>query len=103
MAVFEGLKFLNDTIINDTMSDDEIVASEVPPRDLFLQHFDRVCPSVRLSVHYFGRSDANVRDSHRQDASDVKKLSRYAFPLLRFWYFIFPPLLPAFLVLCHVS
>ena len=35
MAVFEGKKSLNDIIINDTMSDDEVVASDVPPRYLF--------------------------------------------------------------------
>ena len=30
MAVFEGKKSSNDIIINDTMSDDEVVASDVP-------------------------------------------------------------------------
>ena len=34
MAVFEGKKSSNDIIINDTMSDDEVVASDVPPRYL---------------------------------------------------------------------
>ena len=37
MAVFEGKKSSNDLIINDTMSDDELVASDVPPRYLFLE------------------------------------------------------------------
>ena len=36
MAVFEGKKSSNDIIINDTMSDDELVASDVPPRYLLL-------------------------------------------------------------------
>ena len=36
MAVFEGKKSSNDIINNDTMSDDEVVASYVPPRYLFL-------------------------------------------------------------------
>ena len=31
MAVFEDKKSSNDIIINDTMSDDEVVASDVPP------------------------------------------------------------------------
>ena len=35
MAVFEGKKSSNDITINDTMSDDEVVASDVPPRYLF--------------------------------------------------------------------
>ena len=30
MAVFEEKKSLNDIIINDTMSDDEVVASDAP-------------------------------------------------------------------------
>ena len=30
MVVFEGKKSSNDIIINDTMSDDEVVASDVP-------------------------------------------------------------------------
>ena len=34
MAVFEGKKSSNDTLINDTMSDDEEVTSDVPPRYL---------------------------------------------------------------------
>ena len=37
MAVFEGEMSLNDTIINDIMSDDEVVASDVPPRYLLGQ------------------------------------------------------------------
>ena len=32
---FEVKKSSNDIIINDTMSDDEVVASDVPPRYLF--------------------------------------------------------------------
>ena len=36
MAIFEGEKLSNDIINNDTMSDDEVVASYVPPRYLFL-------------------------------------------------------------------
>ena len=36
MAVFEDKKSSNDIIINDTMSDDEVVASDVPPRYLFI-------------------------------------------------------------------
>ena len=36
MAVFEDTKSSNDIMINDTMSDDEVVASDVPPRYLFL-------------------------------------------------------------------
>ena len=35
MAVFEGKKSSNDIINNDTISDDEVVASDVPPRYLF--------------------------------------------------------------------
>ena len=32
MAVFESKKSSNDIIVNDTMSDDEVVGSVVPPR-----------------------------------------------------------------------
>ena len=35
MAVFEDKKSSNDIINNDTMCDDEVVASYVPPRYLF--------------------------------------------------------------------
>ena len=34
MAVFEGKKSSNDFIINDAMSDDRVVVSDVPPRYL---------------------------------------------------------------------
>ena len=34
-AAFDGKKSSNDIIINDTISDDEVVASDVPPRYLF--------------------------------------------------------------------
>ena len=34
-AVFEGKKSSNEIVINDTMSDDEVVASDVLPRYLF--------------------------------------------------------------------
>ena len=37
MVVFEGKKSSNDIIINDAMSDDEVVASDVPPRYLFCE------------------------------------------------------------------
>ena len=37
MAIFEGKKSSNDIRNNDTMSDDEVVASYVPPRYLFLK------------------------------------------------------------------
>ena len=36
MVVFEGKKSSNDIIINDEMSDDEVVASDLPPRYLLL-------------------------------------------------------------------
>ena len=39
MAVFEGKKSSNDIINNGTMSDDEVVASFVPPRYLFWSLF----------------------------------------------------------------
>ena len=41
MAVFEGKKSSNGIINNGTMSDDEIVASDVPPRYLF--HLPEKC------------------------------------------------------------
>ena len=41
MAVFEDKKSSNDIIINDTMSDDEVVASDVPPRYLLHQDLDQ--------------------------------------------------------------
>ena len=39
MAVFEGKKSRNDIIINDTMRDDKVVASDVPPRYLVVFFF----------------------------------------------------------------
>ena len=36
MVTFVGKKSSNDIIINDTMSDDKVVASDAPPRYLFL-------------------------------------------------------------------
>ena len=47
MAVFEGKKSSNDIINNGIMSDDEVVASDVPPRYLFLS----VSPTS--ASHYF--------------------------------------------------
>ena len=38
MAVFEGKKTSNDITIKDTMSDDAVVASEVPLRYLFVDY-----------------------------------------------------------------
>ena len=35
LAVFYGKKSSNDIIINDTISDDEVVTSDVPPRYLY--------------------------------------------------------------------
>ena len=37
---FEGKKSSNDIIINDTMSDDEVVASDVPPQYLLQVIFE---------------------------------------------------------------
>ena len=47
MAVFEGKKSSNDLVFYDTMSDDEEVASDVPPRYLFLI----ICKEAFTSVH----------------------------------------------------
>ena len=63
MAIFEGEKSLTDVVNSNTMSDDEEVASDVPPRYLLdaTTHLSigRVCPSIRhsigssfLTVHY---------------------------------------------------
>ena len=35
MSVVEGKELSSDILINDTISDDEVVASDVPPRYLF--------------------------------------------------------------------
>ena len=42
MAVFEGKKSSNDILNDGIMSDDEVVASDVPPRYLFIwiKYFD---------------------------------------------------------------
>ena len=40
MAIFEGEKLPNDIIINHTISDDKVVASDVPPRYLFISVTD---------------------------------------------------------------
>ena len=53
MAVFEGKKSSTDIIINDIMSDDEVVASDVPPRYLFSIVLRELCFSVfRCAVAY---------------------------------------------------
>ena len=45
MAIFEGRKSSNDITNNDRMSDDEVVASYVPPRYLF-QYGKPICTSL---------------------------------------------------------
>ena len=55
MAIFEGRKSSNDITNNNRMSDDEVVASYVPPRYLFL-----------------GKSNMQL---NRQNAPDDKTLS----------------------------
>ena len=67
VAIFEGKKSSNDIEKNDTMSDDEVAASDVSPRlflflsfvflDEFSYLYKRVCPSVGRSV---GRSVTRV-------------------------------------------
>ena len=42
IAVFEGNNSSNDVIIDGTMSDDEVVVSDVPPRYLFTDEAGRV-------------------------------------------------------------
>ena len=56
MDVFEGKKSSNDIINNGTMSDDEVVASDVPPRyllDTSSHIYQMVCPSICPSVRMF--------------------------------------------------
>ena len=50
MTVFESEKVSNDIVINDTMSYDEVVASDVPPRYLFLVSLNEVPPAPVLVI-----------------------------------------------------
>ena len=53
MANFEDKKTSNDVVNNDTISDDEVVASYVLPRYLFISSshlYRKDCSSVRPSV-----------------------------------------------------
>ena len=71
MAVFEGKKSSNDIIINDTMSED-VVASDKPPRYLFL--------GEKVLYPYL--------NSH--SGPDAPKLVQYNFRLMdeyKEWYF----------------
>ena len=65
MAVFQRKKSSNDYIINDKMSDDEVVASDEPPRYLFL----------RVN----GRTD--IRTDKRTDRPRTH-IRKHLFPLL---------------------
>ena len=52
MAVFEGIKSLTDIVNYGTMSADEVVASDEPPRyllDTTTHLYIRSCPSIRPS------------------------------------------------------
>ena len=66
MVIFEGKKSSNDIINNDTMSDDEEVASYVPPwylLDAITHLYNRSCPSVGPSVGWsrvYFRTTKNV-------------------------------------------
>ena len=70
MAIFEGKKSSHDIENNDTMSDDEVVASYVPPRYLFslslsfplLPIFLPFCRSEDIR----GRSNGNHGLRHRR-------------------------------------
>ena len=48
---FDNEKSLNDIINNDTMSDDEVVASYVPPRYLFLKMTSRFLNNTIKTSH----------------------------------------------------
>ena len=69
MAVFESKKSSKDIKINDTISDDEVVASDVPPHCLFNEttHLYRgcVCPSVHPKLF-------------RSTWSEVFRVSKYS-------------------------
>ena len=57
-AAFESKKFANDIINNDTMTDDEVVASDVPPRYLFC-----FGPKIRLTNNTSWSMHRSTRDS----------------------------------------
>ena len=65
MAVFEDKKLSNDIIINDIMSDDEVVASDVPP-------------TVLMS----NMRDSQVVDDFRQATFSESRVYISALPLL---------------------
>ena len=57
MAVFEGKKSSNDIIINDTMSDDEVVASNVPHGTCFTES----PPSSVHPSHIYSKKNLKLR------------------------------------------
>ena len=56
MVVLKGKKSSNDIIINDKMSDDEVVASDVPPRYLF-----SLAPHLQAHAGYLNETDDETR------------------------------------------
>ena len=100
MAVFGGKKSSNDIINNDTISGDEVVASYVPPRYLFLVclcasvfSFVRVpvCPNVG-SVALEGKIAENGSSSlgtfpTRQKSHSLLSPKPFAFYGNNFFYF----------------
>ena len=76
MAVFEGKKSLNDIIINETRSDDEVVASDVPPRYLF-QSCPPVCDyrGAVVAIFLAGIALSRVRLPWRAEALDAPSVT----------------------------
>ena len=72
MAVFEGKKSSNAIVINDIMSDDEVVASDVPPRYLFPNVAIRNL--LRKEICSDKRSTARSRIRVQDLVSDVRNL-----------------------------
>ena len=57
MVIYEGKKSSNDIINNDTMSDDQVVASYVPPRNLF-------SPCLGLNCSAYARKGRYICSFH---------------------------------------
>ena len=70
MAVFEDKKSSNDILNNDTMSDDKVVASYVPPLYLFVSQPPFLCPACSEGPgRPLAAAEASLVDS-RESLSD---------------------------------
>ena len=69
MAIFESKKSSNDIINNGTMSDDEVVVSDVPPRYLFpsLLTFLIITPYLHIYIRHALQFEVGSRGEYGVD------------------------------------